>query len=64
VSSILKFQGSSSSKATQVADLPKEVVNCIVFMVQLAQTMRIEEATLYECIPRYLVETIGNDKKQ
>ena len=44
--------------------MPKEVVNCIVFMVQLAQTMRIEEATLYECIPRYLVETIGNDKKQ
>lgn len=64
VSSILSPQGSSSSKATQVADLPKEVVNCIVFMVQLSQTMRIDEATLYECIPRYLVETIGQDPKK
>ena len=44
--------------------MPKEVVNCIVFMVQLSQTMRIDEATLYECIPRYLVETIGQDPKK
>jgi len=66
VSSILSSPNPSSSKSTQVDDLPKEVVNCIVFMVQLCQTMRIENSILYESIPQYLVETItkGDKKKQ